>query len=180
MSMSWTDPGSPSHVGFCSVSASCTLLYLETVARSRDLPSAVGWGRVWFGTFSLRGLAVLACGGAVLPYSGRAGTVTSSPSPAARLGSLVLTLIIPMARPALQLGNSKDPSLVHAYLCDITIVFFEIVHFFLKYNIWQCLKMKFNDWLSLLVVGFNSRSSRLLFYFVEMCRLNEKGITICL
>lgn len=56
--------------------------------------------------------------------------MTSSPSPAARLGTLVLTLIIPIARPALQLGSSKDPSLVHAYLCDITIVFFEIVHFF--------------------------------------------------
>lgn len=84
-------------------------------------PSECCWVRagLTFGTFSLRGLAVLACGGAVLPCSRRAGTVTSSPSPAARLGSLVLTLIIPMARTTLQLGNSKGPSLVHA--CDITI-----------------------------------------------------------
>lgn len=96
-------------------------------------PSECCWVRagLTFGTFSLRRrLAVLACGGAVLPCSGRAGTVTLSPSLAATFGSLVLTLIIPMARTALQLGNSKDPSLIHAYLCDITIVFFEIVHFF--------------------------------------------------
>ena len=33
-----------------------------------------------FGTFSLRGLAVLTCGGAVLSCSVSAGTVTSSPS----------------------------------------------------------------------------------------------------
>lgn len=90
----------------------------------------LGEGESDFGTFSLRGLAVLTCGGAVLPCSGRAGTVTSSPSLAARLGSLVLTFIIPMARTALQLGNSKDPSLVYAYLCHITVVFFEIVQFF--------------------------------------------------
>lgn len=89
----------------------------------------LGEGESDFGTFSLRGLAVLTCGRAVLPCSGRAGTVTSSPSLAARLGSLVLTLIIPMARIALQLDNSKDPSLEHSYLYDITVVFFEIVHF---------------------------------------------------
>lgn len=90
----------------------------------------LGEGESDFGTFSLRGLALLDCGGAVLPCSGRAGTVTSSPSLAARLGSLVLILIIPMVRTALQLGNSRDPSLVHIYLCAITVVFFEIVHFF--------------------------------------------------